>query len=187
LAASDVDVVSSAELGRLTGFSSEQIRKDLAYFGAFGTRGVGYSTAQLARRIERILGFDRPILAALVGAGNLGTALIRYNSSRDQDVLIKAVFDDDPSKVGTLLEGIRVTPTAHLETVVRSAGIRMGIIAVPASVAQEVAKRMVKAGVTALLNFAPVSLKVPEGVFVRDVDLTIELQSLAYYTVAADP
>lgn len=184
LEAQGVAVVSSAELARRTGFSSEQIRKDLAYFGAFGTRGVGYATARLRERVRRILGLDREVAAALVGAGNLGTALARYVLSRDHGVRIAAIFDSDPARVGAVIGGVPVQPAERLEEECRRLEVRIGIVAVPAPAAQEVAERLARAGAVALLNFAPVHLRLPPGVHVHDVDLSLALQSLAYYAAA---
>lgn len=176
-----VDIVSSAELARQTGFTSEQIRKDLAYFGAFGTRGVGYSVAMLSDRIRRILGLHRVVPAALVGAGHLGTALARYNLTRAQAVRIVAVFDADPEKVGAHIESVPISPMDVMEDVVREKGIRLAILTVPASVAQTVAERLVRAGVEAILNFAPAQLRLPPAVQVQPIDLSLELESLSYY------
>ncbi|BDG61665.1 redox-sensing transcriptional repressor Rex [Caldinitratiruptor microaerophilus] len=181
----EVPIVSSAELAERTGFSPEQIRKDLAYFGAFGTRGVGYDTALLRRRISRILGLHQGVKAALVGAGHLGYALARYSLSKHKDVQIAAIFDVDPLKVGTRIGDVVVRSVSELEQVVRQEGVKIGIVAVPASEAQRTVDALVSAGVEAILNFAPAKLKVPEGVFLQNIDLTIELQSLAYYTSAS--
>lgn len=178
----DVPIVSSAELAERTGFSPEQIRKDLAYFGAFGTRGVGYDTALLSRRIAKILGLHHGVKAALVGAGHLGTALARYSLSKHKDVRIVAIFDRDPAKVGTEIQGIIIQDTGELADTIRALGIKIGIITVPASEAQRVAEIMAQAGVEAILNFAPAKLRVQGDVFIQNIDLTIELQSLAYYT-----
>lgn len=182
LHAEDHDIVSSADLAARTGYSSEQIRKDLAYFGAFGKRGVGYQTADLIERLRHILGLDRQVPIALVGAGHLGTALARYNLTRHRDVRIVAIFDSDPERIGQAIESVVIEPAERMEEVIRAAGIRLAIIAVPAQAAQGVAQRLVKAGVEAILNFAPVTLQVPPGVVVQNIDLTLELQSLAYYT-----
>jgi redox-sensing transcriptional repressor len=181
-AAAGLEIVSSAELARRTGFSSEQIRKDLGYLGGFGTRGVGYATEALQGRIRRVLGLDRDVSVALVGAGHLGTALARYNQGRHQHVHIAAIFDADPAKVGEVVGGVRVRPVSELRAAVAEAGIRMGVIAVPAGAAQEVAEALVEAGVEAILNFAPVKLAVPPRVQVQNIDLSLELQALAYYT-----
>lgn len=178
----DVPIISSAELAERTGFSPEQIRKDLAYFGAFGTRGVGYDTALLSRRISKILGLHQGVKAALVGAGHLGTALARYSLSKHKDVRIVAIFDRDPGKVGTEIHGVPVQDTSELAEKIRAMGIKIGIITVPASEAQRVAEVMAQAGVEAILNFAPAKLRVQGDVVIQNIDLTIELQSLAYYT-----
>lgn len=181
LRAEDHEIVSSADLAARTGYSSEQIRKDLAYFGAFGTRGVGYRIDVLVDRLRHILGLDREVPIALVGAGHLGTALARYNRTRHRDVRIVAIFDSDPRRIGDEIEGLAIQPADAMEATIRQAGIKLAVIAVPAAAAQQVARRLVAAGVEAILNFAPVTLQVPPGVVVQNIDLTLELQSLAYY------
>ena len=185
-AASDIQIISSAELAEKTGFSPEQIRKDLAYFGAFGTRGVGYDTVLLSKRIARILGLHQGVNAALIGAGHLGYALARYSISRHKDVRIKAIFDTDPSKIGTDIMGVTIRPMSDIVEVCRTEDVRIGILTVPANVAQDVAERLQEAGVETILNFAPAKLRVSDDVFVQNIDLTIELQSLAYYTSASE-
>lgn len=182
-----IHIISSAELAEKTGFSPEQIRKDLAYFGAFGTRGVGYDTALLSRRISRILGLHQGVKAALVGAGHLGFALARYSISRHKDVKITAIFDADLSKVGTDIMGVPIHAIHDMVGIAREQGIKIGIIAVPSAEAQSVAELLQEAGVEAILNFAPAKLKVGPGLFLQNIDLTIELQSLAYYTSASEP
>lgn len=184
LKAEEVAVVSSSELAARTGFSPEQIRKDLAYFGAFGTRGVGYETEALGRRIRKILGLHGPVHAALVGAGNLGTAFARYTLSKHDDVRIVAIFDVDWGKVGKQIHGIEISSMDDLVPVCRRLGVKIGIIAVPAAEAQTVANALVEAGIEAILNFSPVKLRVSEPVHVQNIDLTVELQSLAYHTTA---
>jgi len=185
-ASADIRIISSAELADKTGFSPEQIRKDLAYFGAFGTRGVGYDTMLLSRRIARILGLHQGVKAALVGAGHLGYALARYSISRHKDVTITAIFDNDPSKLGTSIMDVPIQPIANLVDVVKAQGIKIGILTVPASEAQGIAEMLQAGGVEAILNFAPAKLRLGEAVFVQNIDLTIELQSLAYYTSASE-
>jgi redox-sensing transcriptional repressor len=185
-ASAGVQIISSAELAEKTGFSPEQIRKDLAYFGAFGTRGVGYDTALLSRRISRILGLHQGVKAALVGAGHLGYALARYSISRHKDVRLTAIFDTDPAKIGTEIMGVPIRPVDELVSVVREEGIKIGIITVPATEAQATAELLQEGGVEAILNFAPAKLKVAPSVFVQNIDLSIELQSLAYYTSASE-
>ncbi len=179
--ASGAQIVSSAELAERTGLTSEQIRKDLAMLGGFGTRGVGYRIETLAASIRAVLGLDRPVTVALVGAGHLGTALARYNESRRQQPAIGAIFDADPGKVGAALGGSRVRSMDELDAAIAELGIRMAIIAVPAPFAQQVADRLVSAGCDVLLNFAPVRLNLPAGIRVHNVDLAMELEALAYY------
>jgi redox-sensing transcriptional repressor len=176
--------LTSRDLGRLTGFSSEQVRKDLAYFGAFGTRGVGYPALELQAEIRRILGLDAQVRAALVGAGNLGTALARYTAETHKDVVIAAIFDVDPRKIGTVIANLTVLPLDKLEPEVRRQDVAIGILAVPASAAQAVANRLTAAGVRGLLNFAPTALRVDEKVTVQNIDLTLEMQALAYFVRA---
>lgn len=185
-AASEVHIISSAELAEKTGFSPEQIRKDLAYFGAFGTRGVGYDTVLLSRRISRILGLHMGVGAALVGAGHLGFALARYSISQHKDVHITAIFDADPKKIGTEIMGVQIRPMAELVATVRDQAIKIGILAVPAPEAQATAELLAEGGVEAILNFAPAKLRMGPNVFVQNIDLTLELQSLAYYTSASE-
>jgi len=184
--AAETQIISSAELAEKTGFSPEQIRKDLAYFGAFGTRGVGYDTVLLSRRISRILGLHLGVRAALVGAGHLGFALARYSISQHKDVHITAIFDADPKKIGTEIMGVQIRAMADMVGTVRDQGIKIGIIAVPASEAQTTADLLAQGGVEAILNFAPAKLRMSPNVFVQNIDLTIELQSLAYYTSASE-
>ncbi len=176
-----VAIISSAELAEKTGFSPEQIRKDLAYFGAFGTRGVGYDTEVLSRRIRKILGLHRGVNAALVGAGNLGTALARYSLSKYKDVRIVAIFDVDPEKIGKEILGIKISPLNDLTEVCTGLGVKIGIITVPAAEAQKIARQLIQAGCEAILNFSPSKLRI-DGAYIQNIDLTIELQSLAYYT-----
>ena len=181
------EIVSSAELAARTGLTSEQIRKDLAMLGGFGTRGVGYRIETLAGSIRAVLGLDREVPVALVGAGHLGTALARYNQSRRQQPRIVAAFDADPSKVGQHMGGADVRAMDELPAVIAALGIRMAIIAVPAPAAQGVADRLAAAGCDVLLNFAPVRLTLPEGIRVHNVDLAMELEALAYYVRADIP
>jgi redox-sensing transcriptional repressor len=181
LRAAGWEIVSSAELAERTGLTSEQIRKDLAALGGFGTRGVGYRLDVLVASIRSVLGLARPVPVALVGAGHLGNALARYNEGRRQEPRIGAIFDADPAKVGEALGGSVIRPMDELGAVVAAQGIRLAIIAVPAAAAQEVADRLARAGCDVLLNFAPVRLSLPPGVRCHNVDLAMELEALAYY------
>ncbi|HEX6989550.1 MAG TPA: redox-sensing transcriptional repressor Rex [Bacillota bacterium] len=173
--------ITSAELADLTGYSSEQIRKDFAFFGALGTRGVGYRVDLLQRQIRGVLGLDRPAPAVVIGAGNLGTALARYSILQDRDIRVVALFDVDPARVGTEIEGVAVYHAEEMPAVIRRLGVRMAIVAVPPQAAQGVVDGAVGAGVTAFLNFSPVKIQAPEHVHVQNIDLSLELQSLAYY------
>jgi redox-sensing transcriptional repressor len=181
LDARGVETVSSAEIEKLTDVNAAQFRKDLSYFGEFGRPGIGYSVPELARRISRILKVDREQPVLLVGAGNLGSALVGYPSLSREHFRIAAVFDNNPSKIGRRLWDHEIRDIATLPEVNREIGARLGIIAVPASAAQSVAELMVGAGITAILNFAPVSLKVPQGVVVRNVDFVREMAVLSYH------
>ena len=182
----DVEIVSSKELSNESGFTAEQIRKDLAYFGAFGTRGAGYNTIYLREKIIKIIGLDSRTETVVFGAGNLGTALTRYNLTKNPYVDVVASFDKNPKVVGKKIHNIEVLPIEKAPEVIRSRGIKVCLIAVPAGAAQEVADLVVENGVRAILNFAPVKLSVPEGVHVHNADLTIELQSLIYYSSAEE-
>lgn len=181
LAEEGAEVISSAELSRLTGLSSEQIRKDFVYFGVLGKRGVGYRIGHLCHRLRQLLGLEEEVRVALVGAGNLGTALARYNLMRQKEVRITAVFDRDWDKVGKKIEHLEILPMEDLERVIREQGIKMAIIAVPPSSAREVADALVEAGVKAILNFSPVKLDGRGKAYVKNIDLTMELEALAFY------
>ncbi len=181
------DIVSSAQLAQHTGLTSEQIRKDLAMLGGFGTRGVGYRIGHLAASIREVLGLDREVPVALVGAGHLGTALARYNHGRRQQPRIVAVFDTAPHKQGERLGDNVIQSMAELAHTVRLLHVRMAIIAVPAAQAQGVAEQLAAAGCDVLLNFAPVRLELPAPVRVHNVDLAMELEALAYYVRAEEP
>lgn len=174
--------ITSGALGRLTGFSSEQVRKDLAYFGAFGTRGVGYEVRALAGEIRRILGLDRGVRALVVGAGHLGTALARFIQSSPSDVKLAAVLDRDPKVVGSMIGSMTVEDIADLERIVHSRQVHMAVLTVPREAAPVMADRLAQAGVAAILNFAPVTILAdrPE-VSVQNIDLTLEMQALAYF------
>lgn len=175
-----VATVSSVELADQAGTTAAHVRKDLSAFGSFGTRGLGYPVVALLREVREILGLDRRWLVALVGAGRIGSALFAYPRFRERGFEIVAVFDADPAKVGGHIEGCEIQPSDQLETVLRDRGVEIAILAVPAHAAQEVADRAVAAGVRGLLNFAPVRLKVPAEVFVNDVNLAMELESLSH-------
>jgi len=176
--------VSSHKLSELLHINPPQIRKDLSYFGAFGTPGVGYDTAKLAKQIRGILRIDTPNKAALVGLGNLGSALLKYPGFGAYGLEISALFDKDPKKIGRTIEHIKVEDVSKLSTL-RKKGITLGIIAVPADAAQEVANGLVKAGIRGILNFAPYYLDVPKKVKVISIDIAMDLARLPYYLPAS--
>ncbi len=177
----DVRSVSSEELAELIGVTAAQIRRDLSYFGKFGKQGKGYDTQFLAQTISRILRLDRQWPVALVGLGNLGRAIANYRGFTPSSFSIVAVFDRSARNVGNVVNGMEILHDDHLtDTIVRER-IRIGIISTPKSYAQEIADRMVAGGVEAILNYAPVILKVPESVTVREIDPVSALQSMTYY------
>ncbi|WP_314585452.1 redox-sensing transcriptional repressor Rex [Paenibacillus terrigena] len=177
----EVLTVSSQDLGLKLDLNPAQIRKDLAYFGEFGRKGIGYDVAYLIQKIRQILKLNQQINVALVGAGNLGQALSNYNTYLKDNMKIVAVFDAYQPKIGSKINNIVVQPMEDLEATVRENNVRIGIITVPAMEAQNVANAFVNAGVEAILNFAPVILKVPQHVRVHTADFTTDLLSLAYY------
>jgi len=176
-----IESVSSQELGDRINVTAAQIRKDLSYFGEFGKQGIGYDVRKLLQQIEDILGLTQEWPVALIGIGHLGEAIARYEGFRQQGIRIAGLFDSNPSKIGKVIDGMVVQSFAEAERVIREQGIRLAIIAVPARSAQEVADRLVMAGVRAILNYAPTVLQVPEGVWVRYIDPVAILHSMTYY------
>jgi len=172
--------ISSGQLGTLLGFSDAQVRKDLGFFGQFGYPGVGYRCDELIRAMRDILGTNQSWPVVMVGVGNLGQALLGYRGFGRQNFSIHAAFDADPAKVGRKIQGILVRPLADLPEVVKSSGIRLGMIVVPAEHAQGVAERLVAAGIEGIVNFAPVTLALPPQVQIVAVDLAIELEQLSF-------
>ncbi|GAA0938724.1 redox-sensing transcriptional repressor Rex [Virgisporangium aurantiacum] len=181
LADDDQDTVSSEGLAAAAGVNSAKLRKDLSHLGSYGTRGVGYDVGLLIEQIEQVLGLHESRAVALVGIGNLGHALAGYAGFATRGFHIAALFDADPSRVGERVGGMSVRDIADVEAVVDAERISIGVIATPAHAAQRVADRLVAAGVTSILNFAPCVLVVPDGVDVRKVDLAIELQILSFH------
>ena len=172
--------VSSDDLAQRGGITSAQVRKDLSHFGSFGKRGMGYPVTALRERIAAILGLGRTWRVAVVGAGKLGSALFHYAGFRRQGFSIVAVLDTDPAKIGRRWGEVEVEDVGDLPRVVRRRAIDLAIITTPAEAAQIVADALVAAGVRAILNFAPRKLQVPPEVTLRDVNLTIELESLTF-------
>lgn len=172
---------SSDELAALAGITAAKVRKDLSYLGSYGTRGVGYGVEQLRFEIRRALGLTGGWRLAIVGAGNLGSALVRYAGFRSGGFEVAGLFDDDPAKIGSEIAGLAVEPIQSLEKRVAERGIDIGVVAVPAEAAQEVADRMERCGIRSILNFAPTVIHLSEGIEVRSVDLSTELQVLGYH------
>jgi redox-sensing transcriptional repressor len=173
--------VSSEELATTVGVGSAKLRKDLSHLGSYGTRGVGYEVAELVSHISAALGLGQRWAVVLVGVGNLGHALAGYGGFDDRGFTIVGLLDADPARVGEQVGDLVVRPLSDLDQVVRSAGVSIGVIATPAHAAQDVCDRLVRAGVTSILNFAPALLRVPEGIDVRKVDLSNELQILSFH------
>lgn len=183
LEADGVVSVSSRQLAERFGLNSAQVRKDLAYFGQFGVRGLGYYIAELKHNLERILGLKQDWEVALVGVGNLGSALIAYKGFQARGFKIGLAFDADPAKMGQVVGDVQIADIARLVPSVRRKKVKIAVLTVPATAAQSVADLLVEAGVTAILNFAPTQLTVPEGVKVQNVDLSVLLKTLSYHTV----
>jgi redox-sensing transcriptional repressor len=181
LAEDGTATVSSEELAALAGVNSAKLRKDLSHLGSYGVRGVGYEVAYLVYQISRELGLTQDWPVAVVGIGNLGHALANYGGFASRGFSVVALFDQDANVVGESVAGITVSHLDDLETVVRDTGVAIGVVATPAVAAQEVCDRLVAAGVRSVLNFAPCVLSVPAGVDVRKVDLSTELQILAFH------
>lgn len=178
------ETISSRQLGRLLGFTDAQVRKDLAYFGQFGYPGIGYRTAELIQAIRGILGTDQDWPAVMIGAGNLGRALLGYHGFAARGFQIAAVLDADPRKVGTPIEGLTIQPMEALSKVVKEGRVRLGVVVVPAQAAQSVADRLVQAGVQGILNFAPTTLSLPRSVSLVSVDLTVEWEQLSFAVIS---
>ena len=181
LADRGVSTVASDELAAAAGVNSAKLRKDLSHLGSYGIRGVGYDVEYLVYQVSRALGLNQNWPVVIVGAGNLGRALARYGGFVTRGFRIAALLDSDHSLVDREVGSVAVRHAGELEEIVATSGIAIGVIAVPAGAAQAVCDRLVAAGVTSILNFAPLVLTVPEGVDVRKVDLSIELQILAFH------
>ncbi|HUF97217.1 MAG TPA: redox-sensing transcriptional repressor Rex [Ilumatobacter sp.] len=176
-----IDNISSEGLAELAGVNAAKVRKDLSYLGSYGTRGVGYEVGYLVYQIRRELGLDHDWPVVIVGAGNLGQALAGYGGFGERGFRVAGIVDIDDVKVGSELGGLIVAPLSDLGKIVAARGVSIGVVATPPSAAQDAADLLVAAGVTSVLNFAPVMLNVPLGVTVRKVDLAVELQILSYH------
>jgi len=174
-------ITSSQELGERLGISAAQIRKDLSHFGEFGKQGTGYHIDFLVDQLEKILHVDHEWEIAVIGGGDIGSAVARYVGFTNRGFKIRMIFDNDPNKIGTKIGEFIVQDTKNLVKEIRNAGIQIAMIAVPADKAQEVTDSLVKAGIKAILNYAPINLTVPDDVRVQYIDPSIHLQRMTYY------
>ncbi|MGI8602274.1 MAG: redox-sensing transcriptional repressor Rex [Verrucomicrobiales bacterium] len=181
LGENNTETVSSQALARAAGVKPTQLRKDLAYFGQFGTRGLGYNVTHLTGVINDVLGTNRLQPVILVGAGNLGSALLRYQGFNKEGFEILAAFDSDSTRPRMPPPPVPIRPMSELAAFIASANVKMAVLTVPAGVAQNIAGELVAAGIQAILNFSPNVLDVPENVVVSNVDLALELENLSYF------
>jgi len=179
----NIRTISSSELGERTNLSDAQVRKDLGYFGQFGVSGSGYDTKELKEALEKILGKNKTWNVAVIGSGHLGLALLTYPGFKEHQLNLVAAFDVDPKKIGKKIGDVTVQAIKGMPKAIKEKKISIGIIAVPAQSAQEVAEKLVSSKVECILNFAPTSLNVPENVKVKEVDLSRELETLSYFLV----
>jgi redox-sensing transcriptional repressor len=175
------EVTSSHELGQRLGISSAQIRKDLSHFGGFGKQGTGYQISYLIEQLKQVLKVDREWPVALVGAGDLGRALAHYKGFQDRGFRITCVFDSAPTKIGTQIGDYTIHSTDDLERIIQENNIKIAMIAIPAENAQQLADRLIQAGVRAILNYAPINLNVPNNVYVQYIDPVVGMQRMTYY------
>jgi redox-sensing transcriptional repressor len=176
-----LQTTSSQELGERVGISAAQIRKDISQFGEFGKQGTGYSIPYLINKLREILKVDRMWDVIIIGAGDIGHALARYHGFADRGFHVVMVFDNDKNKIGHKIGDFIIEDTAHLVEKVKSAGIKIAMLTIPATAAQEVTEKLVEAGVKAILNYAPISISVPKGVKVQHIDPATHLQRMTYY------
>jgi redox-sensing transcriptional repressor len=172
--------ISSSRLGAALSINDAQVRKDLAFFGQFGHPGIGYGIEELLNALRRILGIDRAWPTAMIGLGNLGRALLKYRGFRSRGFQVAALFDNDPKKIGQTYSGLTVQPLDQLARTAAELGIELAILSVPADSAQRVADQVVSSGIHGIFNFAPVPLVVPPSISVMAVDLSVQLEHLAY-------
>ena len=174
------DTISSGELAKHGGTTSAQVRKDLSFFGSFGTRGLGYATKELTAHLRGILGLTRPWRVVIVGAGKIGAALAQYPGFHDRGFDVVGVYDSDPARIGRTLDGLTVVDVSHLAAEAKKLHADIGVIAVPPEAAQQIAAVLAECGVHAILDFSTAPLVVPKGVQVRSVDLALELEVLSF-------
>ena len=176
-----VKTVSSDEIAEIDGVTSAQVRKDLSFFGTFGKRGLGYNTVDLQNNIGTILGLYKHWNVALVGIGTIGRAVVDYQEFKKQGFVIRLLLDDDENKIGTKVSGQEIKAFSNVAEYMEEEKIQIAIVAVPANVAQGVVNSLTDAGVKAILNFAPLSLKVPDDVMIKNENMSIELEALSYF------
>ena len=181
LSAKGIQTTSSQELGEIVGISAAQIRKDISQFGEFGKQGTGYSIPFLIERLKDILKVNRVWEVVIVGMGDMGHALARYNGFSNRGFIIKMLFDNDPKKIGQKVGDFEILDISSLAEKIKQNKIKIAMVTVPAAAAQEVAEQLVKAGVKAILNYAPTSITVPAGVRVQHIDPATHLQRMTYY------
>lgn len=177
------ETVSSKELAKREKLTPAQVRKDLSFFGSFGTRGLGYPVSELRKQIASILGIDRTWRIALIGVGNIGSALVSYKEFARQGFHIVKLFDNDQRKIGSNHKGIVISDAKNMQLELSEAKIEMAVIAVPAPVAQYTVDDIVRAGIKAILNFAPINLKVPDDIYLRNENMSMELEYLSFALV----
>jgi len=175
------EVTSSHELGRRLGISSAQIRKDLSHFGGFGKQGTGYQIAFLEEKLRQVLKVNQEWEVALIGAGDLGTAIANYRGFAHRGFHVSCVFDNASQKIGTEVAGLKVQPMTEMAATIKQNHLQIAMIAVPAEFAQQVADQIIEAGIRAILNYAPINLNVPENVHVQHIDPVVHLQRMTYY------
>ena len=178
--AQGASTISSAALATRGGTTSAQVRKDLSFFGSFGKRGMGYAVPALKAQLREILGLDRRYRVVVVGAGKIGSALVQYQGFRDRGFDLVAIYDNDPKKIGRSWNGLSVRDVAQLERDLKHDPADIAAVVTPADSAQAVAERLVRCGISAILNFAPAQLAVPDSVAVKTVNLVLELEALSY-------
>ena len=172
--------ISSTALAQRGGTTSAQVRKDLSFFGSFGKRGLGYSVPELLRRLREILGLDRTYRVAMIGAGKIGSAMVQYRGFRQRGFQIVAIYDRDPKKIGGQWNGLAVRDVALLEVDLARDPVDIAVLVTPADAAQGVTDRLVRCGVKAILNFAPVQLSLPDDILAKNVNLALDLEALSY-------
>lgn len=175
------EVTSSKDLGQRLGISSAQIRKDLSHFGGFGKQGTGYQISYLIEQLRQVLHIDQEWEVALVGAGDLGSALAHYKGFADRGFHIACIFDNSPQKIGKKIGEFTVQPIDDMERIIKQQGIKIAMVAVPAAKAQEVADRLIAVGIRAILNYAPMNLNAPPHVRIQYIDPVVQLQRMTYY------